>query len=176
MAESLVELVKRVAAEYEAATSTGRAKSEKSEKSHPGAALSSHISLISQSEWRQKIGAALLDAADLLDRYEERAAHVRNDGGDMLANAEAMAWNEVAAIWYRQHGARISGDLCAGCGKPIECEADVLLMLHGERAHAGHACIRAYARRWKREAAAALAAFGIPAPPETEAAIDDKPE
>jgi hypothetical protein len=120
---------------------------------------------------RQPVPASvLLDAADLRDRYEERAAICEFDGGRDRARAEARAWKEVANIWHRQHGTRTSGDLCAGCGEALGDEADVLLLPHGERAHAddGYTCIRAYGRRWKSEAAAALAALGIPSPSAAE--------
>ena len=56
--------------------------------------------------------------------------------------------------------------LCAGCGQQLDGETNVLLLPLGERAHAadGYACIRAYGRRWKHEATAALLAIGIPTP------------
>jgi hypothetical protein len=116
----------------------------------------------------------ILDATDLLDRYRERAAIIEYDGGQDRVRAEAMAWNEVAAIWYRQHGTRTRADVCAGCGKTLGDEADVLLLPHGERAGAGgaHACILSYGRRWKREAAQALVEFGIATPSEITAEIE----
>jgi hypothetical protein len=91
---------------------------------------------------------------------------VYQDGRDTPAKAQARAWNAVAALWNRQQGTRTSGALCAGCGKPLNGEADVLLLPYGERAHTGngYSCIHAYGRRWRREAAAALAAIGIPTP------------
>jgi len=175
MTESLVELVKRVAAEYDAAKSRDCEISEKSEKSRPGAPLSSHISLISQSEGSQKSGGALLDAADLRDRYTERAAICQFDGGQDRARAEARAWNQVAVRWYHRHGTRTSGGLCAGCGKTLGIEGGILLLPHGERAHADgrYACIRRYGRRWKRQAAIALAAIGIPTPSEIAVEIKE---
>ena len=77
-----------------------------------------------------------------------------------------MAWNYVAALWYRQHGAQVPADRCAGCGRPIS-SGDVLLLPHGERAHADreYGCIIAYGRRWKAAAAKALAVVAIPTPP-----------
>jgi hypothetical protein len=73
---------------------------------------------------------------DLRDRYEERATIRQHDGHYSQEEAERLAWGEVAEIGYRQHGTRTSGDLCAGCGKALDGEADVLLLPHGERAHA----------------------------------------
>ena len=114
-----------------------------------------------------KILPALLDADDLRHRYEERAAICESDGQQDRPRAESRAWHEVAAIWYRQNGTRTRSDLCAGCGKPISESDEVLLMPHGERAHAGQVqrCVIAYGRRWKTEAAIALMAIGIPSPP-----------
>jgi hypothetical protein len=49
--------------------------------------------------------------------------------------------------------------------KPL-AGAEVLLLPHGEHAHANpdYGCIIAYGRRWKGAAASALAQYGIPAP------------
>jgi hypothetical protein len=74
----------------------------------------------------------------------------------------------VAAIWYRQHGKRTPGHLCAGCGQPIT-GPNVFTLPLGERAHAGSGeraleCLQAYGRRWKAAAAKALVEIGIPAP------------
>ncbi len=175
MAESLVELVKRVAAEYEAAQPSRGENSEKSEQSPAAPPLISLISLNSQPKHPRE-SADHLEAADLLDRYEERAAICQFDGDLDRARAEARAWNEVAAIWYRQHGTRTSGNLCAGCGKMLGDEAGVLLLPHGERVHTdgGYACIHAYGRRWKRQVAIALAAIGIETPTEIKAEINDQ--
>jgi len=114
----------------------------------------------------KKVVPVLLGASDLLDRYEERAAIVQFDGGEDRRRAEARAWNEVAAIWYRQHGEKAPGGLCAGCDEALGAGTDVLLLPHGERAHAddGYDCVIAYGRSWKKVAAAALASLGIPSP------------
>jgi hypothetical protein len=111
---------------------------------------------------------ALLDAADLRDRYEERAAIRQFDGGYSKEQAERLAWGEVAGIWYRQHGQRVPAATCAGCGKPISGRP-VLLLPHGERAHAddNSRCSVAYGHRWKTAAAAALVVIGIPTPEES---------
>jgi hypothetical protein len=109
-----------------------------------------------------------LDPAYLRGFYEERAAICEFDGGEDSPRAEARAWHEVASIWYRQHGQRAPDGLCAGCGEVLGAEADVLPLPHGERAHAvaGYACIIAYGRRWKSEAAAALPGHSISTPAE----------
>src|SRR5438105_3635407 len=102
------------------------------------------------------------------DLYEERAAIREFDGGYAKAQAERLAWGEVAGIWHRQHGERVPGHTCAGCGKPLNGDA-VLLLPHGERAHSAAGdefkCIIAYGRRWKAAAAVALERIGIPTPP-----------
>jgi hypothetical protein len=118
-----------------------------------------------------KLQSRILEtAAEWRAEYEGRVAYGL-DQRHSRADAERMAWNAVAAIWYRHHGKRVQGALCAGCGKPLSGTdaADVLLLPHGERAHAearpdGYLCIAAYGRRWKREAATALAAMGIKTP------------
>jgi hypothetical protein len=110
-----------------------------------------------------------INVGDLWYRYEERAAIRQYDGGESRAVAETMAWQEVAVLWYREHGHRIPAHLCAGCHGPLD-GAEVLLLPHGERAHAdaGDVCIRLYGGRWKRQAAIALAAIGIPVPVEID--------
>jgi hypothetical protein len=79
---------------------------------------------------------------------------------------QVMAWNTVATEWHRLHGERVPSAICAGCGNLL-AGAEVLLLPHGEHAHADadYACIAAYGRRWKRAAEIALAHYGIPAPP-----------
>ncbi len=106
------------------------------------------------------------ETAALLARYRSQAVLVRHDGLDTPAKAQARAWHGTAALWYRRHGSRVPATLCAGCGQQLDGETNVLLLPLGERAHAadGYACIRAYGRRWKHEATAALLAIGIPTP------------
>ena len=79
--------------------------------------------------------------------------------------AHDMAWSVVAAEWHRLHGERVPTGICAGCHEPL-AGAEVLLLPHGEHAHADadYACIVAYGRRWKGAAASALAQYGIRAP------------
>ena len=124
---------------------------------------------------RQGRSDAFLEAVDFHTRYEECVATCEFDSGQDRARTEARAWNEVAALWYRQLGTSTSGDLCAGCGQALGAEADALLLPHGERAHArnGYACILAYGRRWKREAVAGLEAIGIPTPTAIAAEITE---
>jgi hypothetical protein len=112
-------------------------------------------------------------AADWQVEYDERAAIHEFDGHRPRPAAERMAWNHVAALWYRHHGKRVQGALCAGCGELLNGTdgADILLLPHGERAHVtagagGYSCIERYGMRWKRAAAAALARMGIRPPAE----------
>ena len=88
------------------------------------------------------------DAADLLDRYDERAAIVQFDGGQDRPRAEARAWNEVASLWHHQHGTRTSSDLCAGCGKPLAGSA-VRVLPRGNTIHgySDDRCLLAYGRQ-----------------------------
>jgi hypothetical protein len=84
---------------------------------------------------------------------------------ELERTAHAMAWNVVAAEWHRQHGERVAGSICAGCRRPL-AGADVLLLPHGEHAHADpeYGCITAYGQQWKGAAASALTQYGIRAP------------
>src|SRR6266481_6009633 len=68
----------------------------------------------SQPENRGASLLLVLDATGLRDRYE--AAICEFKGHEDRARAEARAWNDVASIWYRQHGERTPRPLCAGCG------------------------------------------------------------
>jgi hypothetical protein len=119
------------------------------------------------SDGRDQRDAKRPEVSSLRDLYEERAAIREFDGGEDRAEAEAMAWREVASMWYRLHGSRTPADFCAGCGRPIGQASEVLLLPLGERAHADRLrCIQVYGRRWRHQAALALDAIGIPAPPE----------
>ena len=113
------------------------------------------------------------DATDLCCLYHEQAAIYEFDGGLVRPGAEAMAWEHVAMLWHRQHYLRVNGDLCAGCGQPLGGATEVALFPRGARAHAdnGFDCIYRYFALWRREAATALLAMGIPTPPETAAEI-----
>jgi hypothetical protein len=100
--------------------------------------------------------------------FQQRMGRERSPGlpvTELERVAQNMAWNTVAAEWHRQHGERIPAAICAGCGKPL-AGAEVLLLPHGEHAHADPdlACVIAYGRKWKRAAAIALAQYGISAP------------
>lgn len=118
-----------------------------------------------------------LRADDLKARYEERMAMSTHDGHRTLPEAEAIAWREVAAIWYRERGKKISGQLCAGCEAPIANVPHVMVLPHGERAHSTNdrRCILLYGRRWKRQAAEALTELGITTPLAIATEIDRAP-
>lgn len=120
---------------------------------------------------------ASLNAADIRYLYHERAAICEFDAGQDRARAESIAWNHVALHWHHQNSPPTSDDLCAGCREPLDGAPDVVLFPHGERAHAdsGFDCIHRYIIRWKREAANALAAIGIPTPTEIAADIEESP-
>jgi hypothetical protein len=111
-------------------------------------------------ERKAEVMAAL--ATDWRRLYSEALAELR---------IPDRAWEKVATAWYVTHGTPISGSLCAGCGNPLRGAAAIDLWPHGERAHADdeYRCLIAYGRRWKRAAAAALVAHGIPAPAESAA-------
>jgi hypothetical protein len=116
-------------------------------------------------------------AADWRAEYQERA--VAYGLHRPRADAQRMAWHHVAALWYRHHGKRTAaGRLCAGCLQPLRKRDNILLLPHGERCHAAgdHRCVVSYGVRWKREAAAALASMGIPAPAAVLADIDGMTE
>jgi hypothetical protein len=103
-------------------------------------------------------------ADDVRGAYDERAAIVEFDGQRPRAQAELMAWNEVAAAWYRDHGQHIQPALCAGCEQPLSGASNVLDLPNGERVHADreYTCVVAYGQRWTAAAATALAVMGIP--------------
>jgi hypothetical protein len=114
------------------------------------------------AEHKAEIMAAL--ATDWRRLYAEALADLGTPG---------RGWSKVALAWYVARGTPTPGDLCAGCGKPLNGAEAIDLWPHGERAHAGegYRCIIAYGRRWKRAAAAALAPYCIPTPAEIEAKL-----
>src|SRR5215469_16142093 len=50
---------------------------------------------------------AHITVAELRDIFTERAGICEFDGQLKREDAEARAWREVAAIWYRQHGKKL---------------------------------------------------------------------
>ena len=109
--------------------------------------------------------------------YAERVLSWRRAGyGDEAARQ--MAWSAIAADWYRKHGERTPPEICAGCGEVLGDDTAVLLLPHGERAHAAgdDECIVMYGRRWKAAAAAALASWGISTPDGIAAELAEKRE
>jgi hypothetical protein len=95
--------------------------------------------------------------------YLERAAIREFDGLLPRAEADRRAWRETANRWWHEHGSRSAPSLCCGCGKPVSL-ADAIPLPHEQHVHDAD-CMAAFGRRWLREAAEALAKFGIPAPP-----------
>jgi hypothetical protein len=94
--------------------------------------------------------------------YLERAAIREYDGGLTRAEADRRAWRETANRWWHEHGFRAPTGICCGCAKPVSL-AEAIPLPHEQRAHNAD-CVAAFGRRWLKEAAEALAQFGIPAP------------
>ena len=82
--------------------------------------------------------------------------------------AGAIAWGEDVNQWHKDHGNRVSPDICAGCLAPIG-ETTFLLLSDGTRVHlATLECLLAYGKQWRGAATQALMAFGL-TPPNSEA-------
>jgi hypothetical protein len=94
--------------------------------------------------------------------YLERAAIREFDGLLPRQEADRRAWRETANRWWHEHGSRSAPGICCGCGKPVSL-ADAIPLPHEQRVCDAN-CMAAFGRRWLREAAEALARFGIPAP------------
>jgi hypothetical protein len=97
--------------------------------------------------------------------YEERAAIHEYHGHYTRAEAEFLAWGELQNRWHFEHGARITGDLCAGCRQPIG-SADVLDLIDGNRVHlrGDRDCLIRHGERWRVAATRALLALGLRPP------------
>jgi hypothetical protein len=102
-------------------------------------------------------------AEDWRTYYLERAAIRELDGHLSRAEADRRAWRETANRYWHQHGSRSAPSVCCGCGKPVSL-AGAIPLPHDQRVHDAD-CMAAFGRRWLKEAAEALAKFGIPAPP-----------
>ncbi|WP_448206658.1 hypothetical protein [Azospirillum sp. sgz302134] len=88
------------------------------------------------------------------------------------AAAERRVWGIALDLWHRLHGARPDPHRCAGCGEHLD-GAKAFVLPDGALVHDDGRllrCLNAYGRRWRRRAAAALAAVGLAAP---ERAADD---
>jgi hypothetical protein len=95
--------------------------------------------------------------------YLERAAIREYDGLLPRAEADRRAWRETANRWWHTNGSRSAPGICCGCGKPVRL-ADAIPLPHEQRVCDAD-CMAAFGRKWLREAAEALAKFGIPTPP-----------
>ena len=94
--------------------------------------------------------------------YLERAAIREYDGQLPRLEADGRAWRETANRWWHEHGPRSAPGMCCGFGKPVSL-GDAIPLPHEQRVHDAD-CMAAFGRRWLKEAAVALAGFGIPAP------------
>jgi hypothetical protein len=94
--------------------------------------------------------------------YLERAAIREYDGHLSREEADRRAWRETANRWWHEHGSRSAQGVCCGCGKPVSIK-DAIPLPHDQRVHDAD-CMAAFGRKWLKEAAEALARFGIPAP------------
>jgi hypothetical protein len=99
------------------------------------------------------------------DEFEERAAIREYDGHYTRAEAERLAWGELENRWHREHGERLSADICAGCRRPIG-NAEALDQIDGNRVHADrdHSCLIAFGKRWRGAARRALLNMGLNPP------------
>lgn len=82
------------------------------------------------------------------------------------AAAERRVWGIAMELWRRLHGAKPAPYRCAGCGGRLD-GARVFVLPDGAPIHdGGHflRCLGAYGRRWRTQAAAALAAHGLVEP------------
>lgn len=100
-------------------------------------------------------------------RFEERVAVLTIDGDVPEAEARRIAFEDCVVRWLDQHSVRSAPDCCTECGKadspgnivPFGAEPLGHVWLHTR-------CWEAWYARRHVEAAAALAAAGIPAPTE----------
>jgi len=103
------------------------------------------------------------------DEFEERAAIREYDGGYTRAEAERLAWGEIENRWHKEHGERLSADICAGCRRPID-QSEALDQIDGNRVHVDRnfACLVKYGERWRGTARRALLDMGLKPPAEVD--------
>jgi hypothetical protein len=90
-------------------------------------------------------------------------------GTRTVAEAERLAFNQLAAEWHEQHGERVPGRRCAGCGASIGARSAFDLS-DGNRVHFDRLeCLIHYGDRWRNEARQALMAMGLVAPADEDA-------
>lgn len=99
------------------------------------------------------------------DEYEERAAIREFDGRYTRAEAERLAWGELANRWHTEYGERVPAAICAGCRRPIG-QARALDVADGTRVH-GTDCLIEFGKRWRGAATHALVQLGLTPPERT---------
>ena len=104
------------------------------------------------------------------DLLAERSVHHELAGRRPRSEAERVAWAEMQNRWHMGHGERVSGDICAGCRRPIG-SAVALDLIDGCRVHLDdeNACLIRHGKRWRAAATRALAELGLWPPPGAEA-------
>jgi hypothetical protein len=90
-------------------------------------------------------------------------------GNRTIDEAEQLAFERLIVEWHRQHGVRVPGWQCAGCGGPVGSLA-WLDFDDGNRVHFDEqrACLIRYGERWRGTARRALIAMGLQPPAGTD--------
>lgn len=111
------------------------------------------------------------EPADWREWFDSEVAARIPDMG--MAAAERRAWGIAMDLWHRLHGVKPVPHRCAGCGGRLD-GSKVFVLPDGAPVHDGDRflrCMGTYGRRWRTQAAAALAALGIVEP---EGVTDDR--
>jgi hypothetical protein len=103
------------------------------------------------------------------DEFDERAAIREYDSSYTRAEAERLTWGELENRWHKEHGERLSADICAGCRRPID-RSEALDQIDGNRVHVDRnfACLIKYGEQWRGTARRALLDMGLKPPAEVD--------
>jgi len=83
--------------------------------------------------------------------------------------ASRMAYNVTISTWHLDYGQVPAGTHCAGCGKALADQRQVMVLHDGAHLHDSDACLVAWGEAWRTAASGALQRLGIHKPPTWEA-------
>jgi hypothetical protein len=78
--------------------------------------------------------------------------------------ASRMAYNVTISTWHLDYGHMPVRTHCAGCGRQLDHQQQIMVLLDGANLHDSDACLVAWGETWRTAASGALQRLGIHKP------------